>query len=46
MFQIPSDMKGYNSFNETIMLPPHEIMPPVLVGKSDIQTYTITGKQF
>lgn len=40
---IPSDMKGYNSFNETIMLPPHEIMPPVLVGKSDIQTYTITA---
>ncbi|XP_062569052.1 uncharacterized protein LOC134231150 [Saccostrea cucullata] len=40
---IQSDMKGYNSLNETIMLPPHEIMPPVLIGKSDIQTYTITA---
>lgn len=39
-------MKGYNSLNETIDLPPIEIMPPVLRGGRDakgILYYTVTG---
>lgn len=40
-------MKGFNSQNQTIDLPPVEIMPPVLKGQTDsygIQQYTVTGK--
>ncbi|WAR01869.1 hypothetical protein MAR_008427, partial [Mya arenaria] len=43
---IPSNMRGYNSFNETIDLPPLEIMPPVLKGIRDsngILYYTVTA---
>jgi len=41
-------MKGYNSNNETIDLPPVEIMPPVLKDTQDkngIQYYTVTGDE-
>ena len=46
-FQIPSNMKGFNSLNATIDLPPVEIMPPVLKGVRDAKGmlhYTVTGK--
>ena len=41
-------MKGFNSLNETIALPPYEIMPPVLEGYDAEEPgrtfYTVTGK--
>ncbi|KAL4225669.1 hypothetical protein ACF0H5_016358 [Mactra antiquata] len=43
---IPGNMKGFNSQNQTIDLPPVEIMPPVLKGQIDkngIQYYTVTA---
>lgn len=43
---IPGNMKGYNSMNQTIDLPPVEIMPPVLKGLRDskgILYYTVTA---
>lgn len=43
---IPGNMRGYNSLNETIDLPPAEIMPPVLRGLRDakgILYYTVTA---
>ncbi|XP_053385263.1 uncharacterized protein LOC123537501 isoform X2 [Mercenaria mercenaria] len=43
---IPGNMRGYNSLNETIDLPPVEIMPPVLKGLRDakgILYYTVTA---
>ena len=45
--QIPGKMQGYNWLNETIDLPPVEIMPPVLKGLLDAngnQYYTVTGE--
>lgn len=42
-------MHGYNWLNETIDLPPIEIMPPVLKGEQDSngnQYYTVTGKSY
>ena len=47
--QIPGNMQGFNSQNETIDLPPVEIMPPVLKGIRDARGmlyYTVTGKRF
>ena len=48
LFQIPGYMKGYNYRNETINLPPYEIMPPVLEGYDSHEPagnfYTITGE--
>lgn len=46
--QIPGKMQGYNWLNETIELPPVEIMPPVLKGLQDAngnQYYTVTGER-
>jgi hypothetical protein len=41
-------VKGYNYRNETINLPPYEIMPPVLEGYDPHEPagnfYTITGE--
>ena len=40
-------MQGFNFKNETIDLPPVEIMPPVLKGFRDARGmlyYTVTGK--
>lgn len=39
-------MKGFNYRNETINLPPYEIMPPVLEGYDPHagNFYTITGE--
>ncbi|ESP02552.1 hypothetical protein LOTGIDRAFT_171952 [Lottia gigantea] len=43
---IPGNLKGYNSRNETIRLPPPEVIPPILLdleqSKNDRQMYTIT----
>ena len=47
IFQIPGNMRGYNSRNESIDLPPSDIMPPILKGlrdKKGILYYTVTGK--
>ena len=47
VLQIPGNMQGFNSKNETIDLPPVEIMPPVLKGLRDARGmlyYTVTGK--
>ncbi|KAL5007801.1 hypothetical protein ScPMuIL_016607, partial [Solemya velum] len=43
---IPGNMKGYNSANKTISLPPHGVMPPIMLGETDskgIQMYTVTA---
>ncbi|KAJ8298851.1 hypothetical protein KUTeg_022911 [Tegillarca granosa] len=40
---IPGKMKGYNSMNETIDLPPKEIQPPIFqVEFNGIQMYAVT----
>ncbi|XP_070200891.1 uncharacterized protein [Littorina saxatilis] len=44
---IPGDMKGYNSFNETIKVPPKEVIPPILLSDDTDghkkQLYTVTA---
>ncbi|XP_052797996.1 uncharacterized protein LOC128230050 [Mya arenaria] len=45
-FRLPIGQRGYNSQNETISLPPVEVMPPVLKAFSDgrgSQHYTVTA---
>lgn len=41
-------MKGYNSLNESIALPPYDIMPPLIYGHDPHEPgrtfYTITGE--
>ena len=46
-FQLPTGARGFNSINETIPLPPVEVMPPVINAFVDIRGfvhYTLTGK--
>lgn len=47
--QIPGNMYGFNSRNETIQLPPREVMPPILrsddLDVQGIQMFTITGER-
>ncbi|XP_076114026.1 uncharacterized protein LOC143082289 [Mytilus galloprovincialis] len=44
---IPAYMKGYNSLNESIALPPYDIMPPLIYGRDPHEPgrtfYTITA---
>lgn len=47
-FQIPGNMEGFNARNETIKLPPTEVMPPILLSQEQnykgTQMYMITGE--
>ncbi|XP_069131936.1 uncharacterized protein [Argopecten irradians] len=42
---IPGNMKGFNSRNESIPLPPIDVMPPIMIGDiiDSIQMYTVTA---
>ena len=46
--QIPGNLHGFNSRNETIKVPSREIIPPILLSDDrdsfGVQMYTITGE--
>ncbi|XP_060068306.1 uncharacterized protein LOC132548456 [Ylistrum balloti] len=42
---IPGNMKGFNTRNDSIPLPPIDVMPPIMIGDiiDGIQMYTVTA---
>ena len=46
--QIPGNMHGFNSRNETIKVPARQVIPPILLSEDrdafGVQMYTITGR--